>query len=66
MGKERAHGWRKGPAMWFWIIAGILVLLLVVGAWLWDRRHGTSGSTIGDRPPNVTSPYDLGDGGFSL
>lgn len=52
--------------MWFWIIAGIVLLLLVVGAWLWDRRHGIGGSTIGDRSPNVTSPYDLGDGGFSL
>lgn len=45
-------------AMWFGIIAGIFVLLLVVGAWLWDRSHGTSGTRIeiADRRPDSDRP----------
>jgi hypothetical protein len=44
--------------MWFLIIAGIFVVVLVVGAWLWDRGHGTSGTRIeiADRRPDSDRP----------
>lgn len=45
-------------AMWFGIIAGIFVVLLVIGAWLWDQGHGTSGTRmeIADRRPDSDRP----------
>lgn len=44
--------------MWFWIIAGIFVVHVVVGAWLWDRGHGTSGTRIeiAERRPDSDRP----------
>ena len=49
---------RKDLGMWFLIIAGIFVVVLVGGAWLWDRRHGTSGTRIeiADRRPDSDRP----------
>ena len=51
--------------MWFWIIAGIVVVLLVVGAWLWDRGHGTSGTRIEivERRQDDGTPRNFGDAG---
>jgi hypothetical protein len=51
--------------MWFWIIAGIFVVVLVVGAWLWDRGHGTTGTEIEirERPVDDGRPTGFGDGG---
>jgi hypothetical protein len=24
----------------FWTVTGVVLLVVLVGAWLWDRRHG--------------------------
>lgn len=48
----------RAIAMWFGIIAGTFVVLLVIGAWLWDRSHGTTGTRleIADRRPDSDRP----------
>lgn len=50
--------------MWFWIIAGIVLALLLLGAWLWDRRWTLDQTKAGaDHRPEGVTPFDLGDGG---
>ena len=49
--------------MWFWIIAGIFVVLLLFGAWLWDRWWTVDETRMPDHYPDGTLPYHQGDGG---
>ena len=48
----------------FWIIAGILLLLLLVGAWLWDRRHTLNPDNAADHAPDGIAKRDLGGPGI--
>ena len=53
--------------MWFWIIVGVLGVALLVGGWLWDRRWSLNRSRADEGyRPEGTTPYTLGDGGFTL
>ena len=47
----------------FWIFAGALLLLLLVGVWLWDRRHTLIPETAG-HAPDVITRYDAGRPGI--
>ena len=38
--------------MWFWIIAGTLLVLLLTAAWVWDRRHGHEDVDVDGRRPD--------------
>jgi hypothetical protein len=49
--------------MWFWIILGILVGMLLVGAWFWDRRHDLDDMKVRERRPDGWQPLGPGDGG---
>jgi hypothetical protein len=50
--------------MWFWIVAGALLGLLLVWAWLWDRRNTLDRDWVPpERGPDPTNAHDMGGGG---
>lgn len=50
--------------MWFWIITGLALAVLLLGAWLWDRRWTLDQTRAGvDHRPDRATRSDLGDGG---
>jgi hypothetical protein len=48
----------------FWIIAGLLLLMLLAGAWLWDRGHTLNRDKATEHAPDGISKRDLGGPGI--
>lgn len=48
----------------FWIFAGVLLLLLLVGAWRWDRRHTLNRDKTTGHAPDGAAKRDLGGHGI--
>jgi len=42
--------------MWFWIVAGALLVLLLAGAWVWDRRHTLDRDRLPDNRNDRPTP----------
>lgn len=48
----------------FWIFAGALLLLLLVGVWLWDRRHTLIPDKTAGHAPDGIDRQDPGRPGI--